>query len=177
MMSFLGVAASHTLTSPIYSHHQCQDIGSRAKPLITQPYGNWKDAREDLNNHAVLQYHKDSMEKLNGFITSCENPNALIEDSIRNSSTRVIYRNRKYLSAIISAIEYCGYQGIPLRRHEDNGPLFNGKGSNVNRGNFNDLIKNMPEFDSELKGSILSFKRNTTYLSKTTQNDLLLCIK
>ena len=41
--------------------------GSRAKILITQPYHNWKDTREDLKNHSVLEYHKDSMEKMNSF--------------------------------------------------------------------------------------------------------------
>ena len=36
--------------------------GSRAKLFISQPYQNWKDARSNLSHHAVLQYHKDSME-------------------------------------------------------------------------------------------------------------------
>ena len=83
---------------------QCQDIDSRAKPLITQPYRNWNDAKEDLNNYQVLQYHKDSMGKLNKLISCCENPNARIENSISKSSTRVIYRSRKYLSAVMRAI-------------------------------------------------------------------------
>ena len=41
--------------------------GSRAKILITLPYRNWKDAREDLKNHSVLEYHNDSMEQMNNF--------------------------------------------------------------------------------------------------------------
>ena len=35
----------------------------------------------------------------------------------------------------------------------------------------------MCELDNNFKESILSSKRNANYLSKTTQNDLLLCIK
>ena len=35
----------------------------------------------------------------------------------------------------------------------------------------------MSELDNNLKESILSSKRNANYLSKTTQNNLLLCIK
>ena len=35
----------------------------------------------------------------------------------------------------------------------------------------------MSEFDKTLKESIQSCARNATYLSKTTQNDLLRCIK
>ena len=37
--------------------------------LISQPYRNWKDARSHLSHHAVLQYHKDSMEALNSFVS------------------------------------------------------------------------------------------------------------
>ena len=35
----------------------------------------------------------------------------------------------------------------------------------------------MCELDNNFKEPILSLKRNTNYISKTTQNDLLLCIK
>ena len=87
-----------------------------------------------------------------------------VYNTLSKSITRVIDRNRKYLSAVIRAIEYYGRQGIALRRQEDNGPLFNNKGSHVNRGNFKELIKNIPEFDNKLKGYILSCKRNASYL-------------
>ena len=40
-----------------------------------------------------------------------------------------------------------------------------------------ELIMLMSEFDKTLKESIQSCARNATYLSKTTQNDLLRCIK
>ena len=48
--------------------------GSKAKLLISQPYRNRKNARFDLS-HAVLQYHKDSMEALNSFVSCFQNPN------------------------------------------------------------------------------------------------------
>ena len=153
--------------------HPC----SRAKSLITQPYRNWKDAREDLNHHAELQYHKGSMEKLNSFISCCKISDARIERPISKSSTRLVGRNRKYLSATIPAIAYYGCQGIALRGHCDDGSLINDEESNVNCGNFKELIKVMSGFDSELKEHMLSCKGNITYLSKTTQNDTLLCIK
>ena len=44
-------------------------------------------------------------------------------------------------------------------------------------GNFEELITLMSEFDKALKDHIESCVRNVTYLSKTTQNDLLSCIK
>ena len=59
-------------------------------------------------------------------------------------------------------------------QHED-GPLFDEAANN--RGNFKELIMLMSEFDKTLKDHIESCARNATYLSKTTQNDLLSCIK
>ena len=59
-------------------------------------------------------------------------------------------------------------------QHED-GPLFDEAANN--RGNFKELIMLMSEFDKTLKDRIESCARNATYLSKTTQNDLLSCIK
>ena len=43
--------------------------------------------------------------------------------------------------------------------------------------NFKALTMLMSEFDKTLKDRIESCARNATYLSKTTQNDLLSCIK
>ena len=49
--------------------------GSKATLLISQPYQNWKDARSDLSYNAVLQYHKDSIEVLNSFVSYFQKPN------------------------------------------------------------------------------------------------------
>ena len=55
---------------PMAAHQE-----SKGNLLISQPYRNWKDARSDLSHHAVLQYHKDSMEALNSFVSCFQNPN------------------------------------------------------------------------------------------------------
>ena len=65
--------------------------GSKAKLLISQPYRNWKDARSDLSHHAVLQYHKDSMEALNSFVSCFQNPNRRV--SIWNYPRRMLLQN------------------------------------------------------------------------------------
>ena len=64
-----------------------------------------------------------------------------------------------------------------MRGHRDDGQLFNDEEPNANRGNFRGLILLMCKLDNNFKEFILSSKRRTNYLSKTTQNDLLLCIK
>ena len=64
-----------------------------------------------------------------------------------------------------------------MRCHQDDGQLTNDEEPNVNCGKFLELILLMCELDNNFKESILSSKRNANYLSKATQNDLLLCIK
>ena len=66
-------------------------------------------------------------------------------------------------------------QETALRGHRDDGPLFDEV--SCNRGNFKELIMLMSEFHKTLKDNIESCARNATYLSKTTQNDLLSYIK
>ena len=151
------------------------NVRSRAQILITQPYHNWKDTKEDLKNHSVLEYNKDSMEKMNIFLSCFKNQTTRIAQSITQTSAAVVSRNRQYIASILHAIEYCGRQGIALRGHRDDGPLFDEASSN--RGNFKELIMLMSEFDKTLKYCVESCARNATYLSKTTQNDLLSCIK
>ena len=46
-----------------------------------------------------------------------------------------------------------------------------------NEGNFRVLIRLMADLDKYLENFIMTCKRNATYLSKTSQNELLLCIK
>ena len=89
-----------------------------------QPYRNWKDTREDLKNHSELEYHKDSMEKMNSFLSCFKNPTTPIDQSITQTSAAVVSQNRQYIASILCAIEYCGCQGITLRGHHDDGPLF-----------------------------------------------------
>ena len=104
--------------------------GSRAKILITQPYRNWKDTREDLKNHSVVEYHKDSMEKMNSFLSCFKNPTTHIDQSITQTSAAVVSQNRQYTASILRAIEYCGRQGIALIGHCEDGPLFDEASSN-----------------------------------------------
>ena len=64
-----------------------------------------------------------------------------------------------------------------MRGHRDDGQLFNDVEPKVNDENFRELILLMCELKNNFGDSTLSSKRNTNYLSKTTQNDLLLCVK
>ena len=64
--------------------------GSKARNLITLPYHNWKDAKKDLETHASLEYHKDSMAKMNAFIHSYENPSQRVDQHFTTHREEVI---------------------------------------------------------------------------------------
>ena len=62
---------------------------------------------------------------------------------------------------MIHTIGYWGHQETALMGHQDDRPLFNDKGSNVNCENFKEFTNLISEFDSELY--------NTYYHVKETQ--------
>ena len=149
--------------------------GSRAKNLITAPYRNWKDAQEDFREHSSLEYHKISLARMQAFQETFKNPSSRIDHSISSQTAVTVQRNRKFLKSILAAIRYLGRRGQALRGNRDDGMI--GEGDDGNEGNFRELLSLMCETDESLRTHLETCQRTATYISKTTQNDLLDCIK
>ena len=67
---------------------------------------------------------------------------------------------------MLKCLEFCGRQGIALRGHS------------FNKGNFKALLAlRVNAGDKVLEHHLETCARNATYTSKTTQNELLLCVK
>ena len=58
----------YCLSCFLYSFNAVHGLPSAA--LVMKPYLNWKDARTDLVNHRILQYHKTSDARMKAFISS-----------------------------------------------------------------------------------------------------------
>ena len=145
--------------------------GQKASLFISKPYRNWKDARSDLLAHSVLEYHKTSETRLNVFISTVNNPSTRIDCTLSDQSAALVEKNRKVLGSIIKSVEFCGRQGIALRGHREDE-------TSMNQGNFLSLLKyRVDAGDTALKEHLESCARNATYISKTSQNQLLSCIK
>ena len=152
--------------------------GMRAKLLIETPYRNWKDCRSDLSNHATLQYHTISMTKMRSFIKTMAKPSARIDMQISSQVTEQVSTNRAILKSIIKCLEVCGRQGISLRGHRDDGSNMTSSDDVCNKGNFKALVKLCAESgDHTLQQHLATCARNATYVSKTSQNQLLDCMK
>lgn len=96
-------------------------------------------------------------------------------------STILIEKNRHVLKSILKCIEFCGRRGITLRGHRDNDTqidLAEKDSHHNNTGIFKELIRfQIDSGDSILEEHLRHCPKNATYVSKTTQNELLLCIK
>ena len=96
-------------------------------------------------------------------------------------STILIQKNRNVLKSILKFIEFCGRRGIALRGHcydETQIDTAEKDSHHTNTGNFKELIRfRIDSGDSILEEHLRNCPKNATYVSKTTQNELLLCIK
>lgn len=145
----------------------------RPKKLITEAYQNWKDAVEDLKKHATCDYHMNAAAKMNAFVKTYEDPSNRIDLSITDDSCRRIQQNREILTSVLKCLQFCGRQGIVLRGHRDDDT-----NSTLNKGNFKELLNlRVDAGDNILHEHLKTCAKNATYTSKTSQNDLLLCIK
>lgn len=115
------------------------------------------------------------MAKLEAFRTAHLEPSSRIDATLTSGNQEIIQRNRQILMSIIKSLVFCGRQGIALRGHRDDDT---DKGSSTNKGNFKELLNfRVDAGDSILEKHLNSCKKNATYTSKTSQNDLLLCLK
>ena len=147
--------------------------GQRAKPLISTSYCNWKDARTDFAKHINHQYHRDSKRKMEDFVKMMSDPSLINQSRLSLEVEKQIAKNRIFLTSIIKCIELCGCQGIGLRGHRDDA-----RSEALNQGNFRALLKlRVDAGDKELSEHLETCDRNATYISKTSQNELLQYIK
>ena len=147
----------------------------RPKKLTSEPYFNWKDAREDLKQHSVWAYHLYSMAHLHTFWKTHTDPKCRIDVWIKTTGEERIERNRTILASSVKTLIFCGRQGISFRGHRDDETC---RDNSSNMGNFKELL-DFRAFagDELLKEHLLSFKINASYISKTSQNELLFCLK
>ena len=145
----------------------------RPKKMVSEPYRNWKDAMTDLKHHASCDYHINSVSRLSAFRVSYLNPGSRIDVNLTSGNDERIAKNRSVLKSLVKCLEFCGRRGMALRGHRDDD-----KTPSENPGNFKSLVEFRVESgDSVLRDHLKTCQKNASYTSKTSQNELLLCIK
>ncbi|CAH1119753.1 unnamed protein product [Phaedon cochleariae] len=131
-----------------------------------------------LENHNKNKYHIEAVLDAQNFIKSFENPQADVRNQLHKSRASQVSENRKRLKPIINSILFLGKQNIAFRGHRDDGVInVDENVSETNEGNFRELLKFRVESgDETLREHLRTSSSRATYVSKTTQNDLICCI-
>ncbi|XP_065679035.1 52 kDa repressor of the inhibitor of the protein kinase-like [Hydra vulgaris] len=132
----------------------------------------------DHNNNCRL--HQMSMHCLNILQSRSNSKKNLIEVDIDNQIKKLIISNRNKLIPIIKTIIFLGRNDIAFRGHRDDSKYHPEIGetckNNIGIGNFVELLNFRIEAgDKVLEHHIRSAPKIATYISKTTQNELIEC--
>ena len=92
---------------------------------------------------------------------------------MNSQAAEQVRKNMIFLTSILKCIEFSGRQGIALRGHLDDNMVQD----DINKGNFFVLLQLRVDSGDLLKEHLDTCKKNTSYISKTSQNELLDCIK
>ncbi|XP_065639536.1 uncharacterized protein LOC136072291 [Hydra vulgaris] len=130
----------------------------------------------DHNNSCRL--HQMSMHCLNMLQSRSNSKKKLIEVDIHNLRKKLIISNRNKLIPIIKTIIFLGRNDIAFRGHCDDSKYHSNIGktckNNIGIGNFVELLNFCIEAgDIVLEHHIRSAPKDATYISKTTQNELI----
>lgn len=151
------------------------------KTLVTVPLTNFKKltgADGVLEKHSILQYHKDAVLAGKVFLKTYHNPKHDVSNIVNGYRLNLSQENRKRLLPIVKTIIMLGRQNIPLRGHRDDGIIEVGKTPLHNEGNFRALLRfRVDAGDTDLESHLKNSSSRATYISKSTQNDIIDCCR
>ena len=138
--------------------------------LFKSPLSLWSSAVSKFAAHQSSRMHKHCVQDLQIFKVSMQNQRHLdIDQLLSVERSKRIQENREKLAPILKCVIYCGQTNQGLRGHRDDS-----NHSEKQQGNFRTLVDfRVDAGDVKLKEHLEIMKRNETYLSKTTQNQLI----
>lgn len=141
--------------------------------LIQKPFTDFRKAlgKKDgiLPNHETNTFHKLAVAAFAERKHVEENPADRIDIQLEKLKQNRYSSNKTALGSIIECIIYLGRQGIALRGHRDTSTA----DPDTNKGNLQELIQFRAKTDDSLRSFMKSCPKNATYVSNTTQNEVL----
>ena len=176
--------------------HACDAKQTALGKLVKTPLSEYKDltgkTRENnkLLDHSLKEYHQKSKEICKNILAVIEKPQLDVRNQVNLQRENLAKENRKRLRPIVETVIFLGRQNIAFRGHRDDGTLDwddssddsgsdsdNDEGSESvvsNRGNFRAALKyRIRGGDVDLMHHLKTAGANATYISKTTQNQLI----
>ena len=117
------------------------------------------------------------MARLLEFKKKSYNHRSRIDHNVNEDSVERVKTNCSILTAIIKSIEFCGRNGIAVCGHRDDGALTSSDISKKSRSLRSLINFRIDAGDQILENHLNSRPKTATHISKTTQNELLLCTK
>lgn len=144
--------------------------------LVSEPLTRYKKAIETITHHESTNYHRANVVASQNFLMVMEGKSMDVVVQMRSQEMKNVEENRKKLVPIIKTIILCGRQNIPLRGHRDDGSLESESSYEHGEGNFRALLKfRIDAGDEILHEHVKTCAKNASYISKSTQNDLIEC--
>lgn len=159
---------------------------------MTEPFQNWKKAIERYDEHFHKKRHDSTQSSSSshkkpgtGFelhmvsftrgvnFTNCmENKQVPVPHLIDAALEERKQKNMRILETIVDTVLFCGRQNIALRGHRDDSS--HSLDPSFNTGNFKALLQyRVNGGDRELGYHLENASKNATYISKTTQNEII----
>ena len=164
----------------LFSHRATSKL-RKSQNLILKPIFPSAEATTIFNRHESARdgIHSFCMHAFQTFLQTFSGKSLPVYTMVDNIRRQKVLSNRAVLSPIIDTIILCGHLGIPLRGHRDDSSNFPEAGQYckvATVGNFVELINfGIRRGDSTLEEHYKKHSKNVSYLSKTTQNDLISC--
>jgi len=134
----------------------------------------------DFSVHSNNLYHKSAVQVAIEFLNTFKNPQNEIVNILNSNRMKTVTENRERLRPIIESILFLGRQNIALRGHRDQGVLniSTTSSSVINEGNFRELLKfRVASGDTILEKHLKTCNSKATYISHTSQENIIDCIK
>ena len=147
--------------------------------LVSEPVVATNHSTTIFNKHerSLDGIHKFCDEAMTTFLKVFLQKELPISVMVNNMNKQKKKENTSVLVPIIDSIILCGRLGIPLRGHRDDSFSYPNAGeyaSTAGVGNFIEIINfAIRRGDKCLEDHYRNHKKNASYLSKTTQNDLI----
>lgn len=157
---------------------------SKIKRLFSEPLTHWSNATYSFKQHAGVGtgqkkgLHDSTSTLFTSFLARMSGQIQSIDVLVDNNLRKTIAENRKKLVPIIDTIKLCGHLALALRGHRDDSKYHPevGSYSEGRVGNFIELLNfRIRAGDIILEEHLKTCAKNASYISKTSQNELIKC--
>ena len=150
---------------------QCGRNTNKLDKLYKSPLTLWTSAVSRFTKHASgkCEMHNSAVIAMENFLRNMRREAVPIDLQINNLLQQQINRNREILKSLFKTIIFCGKNNIALGGTRDDDP----RNPSLS-GNFQTLLEfRIDSGDQTLKHHQETAPRNSTYISKTIQNEMI----